>query len=536
MIMGVCGRKVTYFQRTGKNRGLFFEMNDNCKNICLFSRLNMRIAMLKRLTIPLFLSVMLMSCGGNVPSDIPDPTCMEDLFGYRVAVGRDNSYDMLLDNYPEITPVRVGGGEVLLAVQKGKADFGMMDRVSCLSADLLKYGLEPKFTGMRDIEYPMTFSRGSADLCEKFNEFLEYADSTGLLDRMREKWVNADESIHVIEDMDYPTEGKHMQVAAVGVLYPYVYYRGNELTGLQVDIFRNFSVWSGIPVDIKSYDAGAAIQELQLNRLDATFIPIEKSEENQRFAMFSLPYLHDTGMCFGRIKGYVDRDGFFDKVWDSIQNNLILEDRWTLMADGLWITVYVSLISILLATLVGALMCRMRMSGQGFSCKFAKAFVETIRSIPLLVLLMLLFYVVLAPLPLSAEGVAIVCFGLYFGAYMSETFRTGIESVDAGQWEAGASLGMKRFMTFRKVVLPQALLRIIPVYKGQMIALVKSTSIIGYVAIMDLTKASDMIRSRTFDAFFPLLLVAAVYLLLSWVFGIGLDIMERKLTPKSRKI
>ena len=119
---------------------------------------------------------------------------------------------------------------------------------------------------------------------------------------------------------------------------------------------------------------------------------------------------------------------------------------------------------------------------------------------------------------------------------MSETFRTGIESIDGGQWEAGAALGMKRFLTFRKVVLPQALLRIIPVYKGQIITLVKSTSIIGYVAIMDLTKASDVIRARTFDAFFPLLFVAAIYLLVSWAFGIGLDIMERKLTPKSRKI
>lgn len=119
---------------------------------------------------------------------------------------------------------------------------------------------------------------------------------------------------------------------------------------------------------------------------------------------------------------------------------------------------------------------------------------------------------------------------------MSETFRTGIESIERGQWEAGAALGMKRFMIFRKVVLPQAMLRIIPVYKGQIITLVKSTSIIGYVAIMDLTKSSDVIRARTFDAFFPLLFVAVIYLLVSWVFGIGLDVMEKRITPKSRKI
>lgn len=252
--------------------------------------------------------------------------------------------------------------------------------------------------------------------------------------------------------------------------------------------------------------------------------------------MASIPYIHDGGMCFGRIKGYVDRESFFSKVKNSFLNNLITENRWTLMADGLWLTIYVSLLSVLLATVIGALICRMRMSGRRFAAGFAGAFVEVVRSIPLLVLLMLLFYVVLAPLQLPAQMTAVICFGLYFGAYMSETFRTGIEGIDAGQWEAGAALGMKRFMTFRKVVLPQAMLRIIPVYKGQMITLVKSTSIIGYVAIMDLTKAGDVIRARTFDAFFPLLFVAAIYLLVSWLFGLGLDILEKRLTPKSRRI
>lgn len=221
---------------------------------------------------------------------------------------------------------------------------------------------------------------------------------------------------------------------------------------------------------------------------------------------------------------------------ESFTDNLLIEDRWLMLADGLWVTVCVSLLSIFLATLIGACLCRMRM-GRGRTGKgFAKGYVEVMRSVPLLVLLLLLFYVVLAPLPLSPEAVAVICFGLYFGAYMSETFRTGIESVDKGQWEAGAALGMNPYITFRKVILPQALLRILPVYKGQMTSLVKSTSIIGYVAIMDLTKAGDIIRSRTFDALFLLLLVAVLYLLLSWLFGIGLDVMERKIAPKSRKI
>lgn len=490
-----------------------------------------------RKTLFLLISLsLLLSCARNGQADVPDPTCMEDLYGYRVAVASGGSYDIVLDSFPEIIPVRVGGGELLVAVQKGKADYGMMDSVSCLSVDLSQYGLEPKFSGFRSMDYPIIFSRGSADYCEKFSEFVQYAEDEGLLDSLKRKWISPDESRHVLDSLVLPTEGKVMRVAAAGVMYPYTYYKGSELTGFQADMMLHFSSWSGIPVEIKFYDYGAAIQELQINRLNATFIPIHINEENEQMIMSSKPYIHDGGMCFGRIKGDFEKKSFVRSVWDSFQNNLVVENRWMLMADGLWITIYVSLLAILAATLIGALICRMRMSVKRFSVGFAKGYVEVVRSIPLLVLLMLLFYVILVPFPLSAEGVAVVCFGLYFGAYMSETFRTGIESVDKGQWEAGAALGMKRFTTFRKVVLPQAMLRIIPVYKGQMIALVKSTSIIGYVAIVDLTKASDIIRSRTFDAFFPLLFVAAIYLLLSWLFGIGLDIMEKRLTPKSRKI
>ncbi|MCQ2072254.1 MAG: ABC transporter substrate-binding protein/permease [Bacteroidaceae bacterium] len=491
---------------------------------------------MKHSPILLFLCALLSAGCGKGPADVPDPTCIEDLFGYRVAVNSGDSYDQLISQYPEITPVRVGGGEVLVTVQKGKADYGMSDSISCLSVDISEYGLEPKFTGFRSMDYPIVFSRGSAGLCARFNDFVMYADSTGLLQRLKNKWVNADESVHVLDSLDLPRSGKPMKIAAAGIMYPYTYYSGNELTGFQTDMMRHFSAWSGIPVEIKFYDISAAIQELQINRLDATYIPITINEERAQMVMASIPYIHDGGMCFGRIKGYVDRESFFSKVKNSFLNNLITENRWTLMADGLWLTIYVSLLSVLLATAIGALICRMRMSGRRFAAGFAGAFVEVVRSIPLLVLLMLLFYVVLAPLQLPAQMTAVICFGLYFGAYMSETFRTGIEGIDAGQWEAGAALGMKRFMTFRKVVLPQAMLRIIPVYKGQMITLVKSTSIIGYVAIMDLTKAGDVIRARTFDAFFPLLFVAAIYLLVSWLFGLGLDILEKRLTPKSRRI
>ena len=111
-----------------------------------------------------------------------------------------------------------------------------------------------------------------------------------------------------------------------------------------------------------------------------------------------------------------------------------------------------------------------------------------------------------------------------------------MNSVDKGQWEAGAALGMSRFQVFRKIAFPQALGRIIPVLKGEVIALIKMTSVVGYVAVVDLTKASDIIRARTLDAFFPLILVSVVYILLAWLTGMGLEALERQLTSKSRRL
>ena len=221
---------------------------------------------------------------------------------------------------------------------------------------------------------------------------------------------------------------------------------------------------------------------------------------------------------------------------ESIYSNLLYEDRWLMMADGLLNTVKVSLWAILFATLLGGILCAIRMNSRNWARGCVRLYVDLMRAIPLLVLLLLLFYVILADVALSPLWIAIVCFTLYFSAYFCEIFRSGIEGVNRGQWEAGLALGLNPWCTFMKVIMPQALKKIIPVYKGQMITLVKSTSIIGYVAVVDLTKAGDLIRSRTFDAFFPLLLVAAVYLLLTLVLGALLDLLERRITPKSRQI
>ena len=206
------------------------------------------------------------------------------------------------------------------------------------------------------------------------------------------------------------------------------------------------------------------------------------------------------------------------------------------MLDGLYMTLEVSMLSLLFATLWGSVICILRMSRNRWLRAPAGIYIELMRSLPLLVLLLVSFYVIFAATALTNVQVSVVCFSLYFGAYFAEIFRTGITGVEKGQWEAGAALGMNKRQVFGKIVLPQALLNILPVFRTQTTALIKATSIVGYISVMDITKAGDYIRSRTFDAFFPLLLVAAIYLILSWIFGTGIDAIQHRLTPKSHRL
>jgi polar amino acid transport system substrate-binding protein len=115
-------------------------------------------------------------------------------------------------------------------------------------------------------------------------------------------------------------------------------------------------------------------------------------------------------------------------------------------------------------------------------------------------------------------------------------FRTSIQSVDKGQWEAGIAGGFTKAQTFVYIVSPQALRHLLPVYKGEFISLMKMTSVVGYIAVQDLTKVSDIIRSRTFDAFFPLIMAAVIYLLLAWLLTWGLGAVEVSVDPKRRTI
>jgi len=209
--------------------------------------------------------------------------------------------------------------------------------------------------------------------------------------------------------------------------------------------------------------------------------------------------------------------------WQQFQSNLIVGDRYRMLLDGLGVTVQIALVAAVLGVILGSLIALMRLSKVGVVRGAAQVYVDVIRGTPVMVQLLIMYYIVLATYTGSKVAVAILSFGLNSAAYVSEMVRGGILSVDKGQTEAGRSLGLSGPSTMLLIVMPQAIKNILPSLFNEFIMLLKETSIVGYIALMDLTKAGDFIRSRTLSAFFPLLTVAAIYLVmvlgLSKVFG-----------------
>jgi His/Glu/Gln/Arg/opine family amino acid ABC transporter permease subunit len=217
-------------------------------------------------------------------------------------------------------------------------------------------------------------------------------------------------------------------------------------------------------------------------------------------------------------------EGLLFDIW----RNLIYADRWRLLLDGFSITLQVSLGGVLLGITLGLLAALMRISRLWPLRWISTVYITVIRGTPLMVQLLIWWFIVFAAVD-NGLLVGVIAFGANSGAYACEIFRAGILSVDHGQTEAGRSVGLTRGQNMRLIVLPQAIKNSLPPMVNEFITLFKDTSLLGVIALTDLTRAANIIRGRTFSAFVPLIAIALVYLsvvmILSWLLGI----LERRL-------
>lgn len=225
--------------------------------------------------------------------------------------------------------------------------------------------------------------------------------------------------------------------------------------------------------------------------------------------------------------------------FDKLHETFIATGHYKLILGGLRNTLIITLGALLIGVVIGSIIAVAKYFSEGVPSMRAveticDLYVTVIRGIPVVVLLLIFYFIVLS----GADGVivAILTFGINSGAYMAEVIRSGINAVDKGQMEAGRSLGLSKMQTMRKIIFPQAIRNILPAIGNEMIALLKETSVAGYVAVVDLTRAGNLVRNNTFDAINPLMLVALVYLVL--VVGLTrlLKVFERKLAKNEERI
>ena len=187
-----------------------------------------------------------------------------------------------------------------------------------------------------------------------------------------------------------------------------------------------------------------------------------------------------------------------------------------------------------MGTLLAFAICLFRRTGSTLANMISDIYVKLMQGIPIVVLLLILYYMIFSQSVLAAVWIAAIGFSLHFGAYTSETLRSGINSVAPGQREAALALGFSERQAFYQFIFPQAVNHILPVYNGEIISLLKGTAIAGYISVQDLTKMSDIIRSRTYEAFFPLIATALIYFLLAWIIRLLLKAVMKWIDPRKK--
>ena len=226
-------------------------------------------------------------------------------------------------------------------------------------------------------------------------------------------------------------------------------------------------------------------------------------------------------------------------MMDALAQNLIEKDRWKYIADGLGVTLQITFFAVILGILLGFLVAVVRSTYEktgklklfNLLCQI---YLTVNRGTPVLVQLLIMYYIVFVSMT-SKIMVASLAFGINSGAYVAEIIRGGILSIDNGQFEAGRSLGFNYVQTMIYIILPQVFKNVLPALANEFIVLLKETSVCGYIALQDLTKGGDIIRSQTYNAYVPLFTVAAIYLVLVMIFTYLVKLLERRLRSSERR-
>jgi polar amino acid transport system substrate-binding protein len=350
-----------------------------------------------------------------------------------------------------------------------------------------------------------------------------------------EKWTGSDESVKALPEQDWPGLNGTVTVAACDTLEPMSYAgEGGAIMGFDNEMILLMAKELDVHVKFTGMEFSAIMSAVQGGKADLGCGSIIVTDERKESVDF-VEYYPAAFVLIVRAAGtQVEDNTFWGAIRSSFEKTFLRENRWQLFVEGIVTTLVITVASILLGTALGFLVFLVCRGGNAFANQISGFCIWLVQGMPMVVLLMVLYYIVFGSVSIDGAIVAVLGFTLTFGSSVFGLMKLGVGAVDRGQYEAACALGYSDSQTFFKIILPQALPHVMGAYKGEVVSLIKATAIVGYIAVQDLTKMGDIVRSRTYEAFFPLIAVTVIYFVMEGLLGLILKRADRGMNPRRR--
>lgn len=480
---------------------------------------------------------------GDEGTDGKTITCVDDLVGSRIGVQLGTTGDLYASDYEEDGTTEVirynKGADAVQALKQDKIDCVIIDEQPAKAFVEKNPGLKILDEEFAIEDYAICVSKENKQLTEDMNAAINELRSDGTLDSIISYYIEGEGTRYVSTASTYPNGD--IVMATNAEFPPYEFFDGGDIVGIDADIAQAIADRLGKNLTISNMEFDSIIIAVQTGKADFGAAGMTVTEDRLKNIDFTESYATSKQVIIVKDPDAAEDDGL--SLLEDIKSTFIDGDRWLYIPKGLLNTIIITIFAGIIGIILGFIMAIIRVAydrsdNHGFGMKLVNALVKIyltiFRGTPMMVQLLIMYYVIFSNVKISAILVAVLAFGLNSGAYVAEAVRAGIISIPAGQFEAGRSLGFTYTQTMRYVIMPQAVRNALPAMFNEFIALLKESSIVGYIGLMDLTKAGDIIRSGTYSAFLPLITVAIIYLIIVMIMTGGVSCLERRLKKDAR--
>jgi len=424
--------------------------------------------------------------------------------------------------------------DAFTALCSGKVDAVVLDRPTLEFLALAHPELSVLKEDLAVGHISVAAARRSAALMAQVNEFIRQYRADGSCRQMFDRWFHTKDSrMPQIPEPEKPTGT--LKVGITVNNEPMCFLQNGKIAGFDSEFALRLGAFLNRKVQFTDIPYDALTAALKSGRIDLAIAQMDAQPEREESVLFSDNYIDSPVTAVVRCREIADLQCSREQICRSFVKTFVHESRWKLILQGLGTTIVITFFAVLAGTVLALVLCLMCRSKSRIAVWTGERFISLMMGTPVLVVLMIFYYVVFARVDIHGIFVAILVFSLDFAAYTGVTLRSGIDMIPHSQMEAALALGHRPTAAFFRFILPQAVYRILPVYRGTVISTLKSTSIVGYIAIMDLTKAGDIIRSRTYEAFFPLIAIALLYFLSAKCLTGILLYLEKRMDPEQHR-